>query len=226
MSGAPRVLAPRLLVIDAAQPRAGVFVIEGVHVAASRSAAEETGLADRLAMWVDECLNEAHLPAASLDAIGVIVGPGSFTGLRASIALARGIGLAAEIPVHGLSMSEAFGAAFPALRRPLWIAIAARRGRVFLERDGIAAAFDEDDIPHPAQPIALAGDRAGLVAATLAARGVDVMLTDARFCSGLAMATAVRNQIEAGAPLPAAVPLYVDPPAARLPASGLRPTPR
>jgi tRNA threonylcarbamoyladenosine biosynthesis protein TsaB len=215
----------RILAIDAAQRFASVSAIDGDRVCAQRSGAPERGLADILPVWAAECLAEAGWDAAALDAIAVTVGPGSFTGLRAAIALAQGIGLAAAVPVHGISMGEAFAAALPSLRRPLWVALTARRGRVFIERDGVAMAFDDADVPQPEVPVALAGDQAGAVAARLAARGADVMLTDARHCSGGAIAAALRLRVAAGLPVRAAMPLYVDPPEAKLPAAGLRPPP-
>jgi tRNA threonylcarbamoyl adenosine modification protein YeaZ len=215
----------RILAIDAAQRHASVtLVVDGVALAV-RASAPDTGLAEMLAVWVGECLGEGGVVPGALDAIGVTIGPGSFTGLRASIALAQGLGLAADVPVHGISMGEAFGAALPLLQRPLWVALTARRGRVFLERDGVATGFDDADLPQPAGPIALAGEQAGGVAARLAARGNDVMLTDARYCSGTAIAAALRRRVAAGLPMRPAMPLYVDPPEAKLPAGGLRPAP-
>lgn len=214
------------MAIDAAQARASVALVDGVAVVALRDGAPASGLAELLAVWVRDCLAEAGWDAGSLDAIAVTVGPGSFTGLRASIALAQGIGLAAGVTVHGIALGEAFGAALPMLGRPLWVALTARRGRVFLERDGVAAGFDEADLPIPDRPVALAGAQAGAVAARLAARGADVMLTDARYCSGAAMATALRLRVAAGLAVRPAMPLYVDPPEAKLPAGGLRPAPR
>ncbi len=215
-----------ILAIDAAQRRASVTLVDGARVRAARNGAPATGLADTLAVWVDECLHDAGVTAPALDAIAVTIGPGSFTGLRAAIALAQGIGLAANVPVHGITMSEAFSAALPALHRDLWIALSARRGRVFIERDGIAAGFDETDPPEPARPVALAGDRAGDIAARLASRGFDVQLTDARSCTGPAIAMALRHRIATGLPDRPAMPRYVDPPEAKRPAAGLRPAPR
>ena len=48
-----------------------------------------------------------------LDAVAAVVGPGGFTGIRAALALAEGIGLGAGIPVIGVTTGEALAAAVP-----------------------------------------------------------------------------------------------------------------
>ena len=166
------------------------------------------------------------MAAASLDLVAVTVGPGSFTGIRAGLALAHGIALAAGVPVVGVTVGEALADVAAVSRRAqLWVAIDSRRGRVFLERGGTVIALPLDALPMPEGKVALAGDAAIAVAARLAARDADVMLTDAR----LPMARHIAVVADAGSrgelpPLPAQ-PLYVDPPEARLPAGGLRPPP-
>jgi hypothetical protein len=76
------------------------------------------------------------------------------------------------------------------------------------------------------QPIAVAGNAAVEVAARLAARGADVMLTDARLPVGTHVAQVGALRHAGALPPLAAQPLYVDPPEARLPAGGLRAAPR
>ena len=100
-----------------------------------------------------------------------------------------------------------------------------RRGRIFLDRAGIIAPESLTALPRPPGPVALAGDAAAEVAARLAARGADVMLTDARLPDAIHVArVAARRLAGTLAPLEAQ-PLYVDPPEAKLPAAGLRPPP-
>jgi len=217
----PRVI----LTVDASGGRAAISIADGDALRSSCVMPSGAGIADNLAVMLEECLGRAKATAKSLDAVAVMIGPGSFTGIRASLALALGFSAAAGTPVHGMRLGDVFCACLPDLTRPLWVAVTARRGRVFLERDGIAAGFAEDHVPDPDGPIALAGERAIDIAATLAARGHDILLTDARYPEPLAIAAALRSQIEHGRPTARPMPLYVDPPEAKLPQAGLRPEP-
>jgi tRNA threonylcarbamoyl adenosine modification protein YeaZ len=180
------------------------------------------GLAQAIAPAIASLIEAAGLP----DLVAVIVGPGSFTGLRAGIAVAAGIGLGAGVEVVGVTVAEALAEALPFLGgRTLWTAIVARPGRVFIGRDDPLESFALDALPRAAGRIAVAGDAANEVASRLAGRGLDVMLTSARQPQPLQIASVGLRRHEGGlAPL-AAVPLYVDAPVARAPAGGLRPAP-
>ena len=82
-----------------------------------------------------------------------------------------------------------------------------------------------DALPPAAGPVAVAGDAAVAVAARLAARDTDVMLTDARLPTARHVAMVGARRLAGELPPLAAQPLYVDPPEARLPQGGLRPAP-
>ena len=77
---------------------------------------------------VDEMLRAAGLDAADLTGIVVGTGPGSFTGMRIGLSVARGLGLALDLPVAGVSTLDALAAgaenAYPV--------VDARRGEVFV----------------------------------------------------------------------------------------------
>jgi tRNA threonylcarbamoyl adenosine modification protein YeaZ len=168
---------------------------------------------------------ERVLSGRGFDAVAVTVGPGSFTGLRAAMSLAHGLA-AAGVPLVGVTVAEALAEQVVDLGgRSLWVAIDTRRGRVFLDRDGGLRAVELPDLPLPVGPVAVAGDAAIIVCATLAARGVDVRLTDARLPHARYVALAAQRRLDSGLALREVQPVYVDPPEAKLPAGGLRPAP-
>ena len=216
----------RILALDSALARCTAAVVVDRETRALRQTDVTQGHAALLPGMAHEVLRACDLAATSLDLVAVTVGPGSFTGIRAGLALAHGIALAAGAPLVGVTVGEALADSLPFLgERHLWVAIDSKRGRVFLERADLVAATRLDALPMPDAKVALAGDAAAAVAARLAARDADVMLTDARLPLARHVAVAAeRRFVGELRPLPAQ-PLYVDPPEARLPAGGLRPPP-
>lgn len=121
---------------------------------------------------VDELLREADLVAADLTGIVVGTGPGSFTGMRIGLSVARGLGLALGIRVAGVSTLDAL-AAGDARSFPV---IDARRGEVFVP--GPAAVRPEDLVPPPGT--LCVGSGARRYRDLLVARGADVPAEDSR----------------------------------------------
>jgi tRNA threonylcarbamoyladenosine biosynthesis protein TsaB len=87
----------------------------------------EQGHDARLAPIVERLMSEAGKAFADLGRIAVVVGPGSFTGVRVGVAFARGLSLSLDIPSVGVTSLEALdglpkeGAVLgllPAKRRP------------------------------------------------------------------------------------------------------------
>ena len=58
---------------------------------------------ERLLAVTDELLNDARIDLGSLDGIAFGRGPGSFTGLRVSVAVAQGLGAASGVPLLPVS---------------------------------------------------------------------------------------------------------------------------
>jgi len=120
---------------------------DGALIAAQRVALAH-GHAAALLPLVEATMAEAArggLAWGDLAAIAVTVGPGSFTGIRVGLAAARGLGLALDRPVLGVSSFEAiaWGLA-PAVRagRPLAVLIDSGRASRFLQ------CFDADLAPR------------------------------------------------------------------------------
>lgn len=216
----------RVLALDSALARCSAAVLQDATLLADRHEDLQRGQAARLPVLVQTVLAEAGLDPTSLDLIAVTVGPGSFTGIRAGLALAHGMGMALQRPVIGVSVGEALAAAWSgSADRPLWCAVDSRRGRVFLEHDGQVVSCPLDRLPAPPGPIAVAGDAAIALASRLAAAGHDVLLTDLRLPTPQGVARAAAQRAAGTLPPRPAQPLYVDPPEVRLPAGGLRPPP-
>ena len=88
------------------------------------------GQAEHLMPMLEEVLAAQGLKWADLDAIGVGTGPGNFTGIRISVAAARGLALGLGIPAVGVSNFEAaaFGHA-----RPVTVLIPAPRDQAYAQ---------------------------------------------------------------------------------------------
>ncbi|HVY17057.1 MAG TPA: tRNA (adenosine(37)-N6)-threonylcarbamoyltransferase complex dimerization subunit type 1 TsaB [Rhodopila sp.] len=205
-----------VLAMDCATAACSATVVAGPTVLATRREVMERGQTAALPRQVVECLAESGISVADLDLVAVTVGPGSFTGTRSAVALAQGMALAAGIEAIGVTVGEALAESLPHLgHRSLWVATPSRRGRVFLETGGETLSVAVTDLPLPDGPVAVAGAAALDVASRLAARGADVMLTDARYPIGRHIAAVARRRIAGQAPALPCEPLYVDPPEAR-----------
>ncbi|MGE4481100.1 tRNA (adenosine(37)-N6)-threonylcarbamoyltransferase complex dimerization subunit type 1 TsaB [Acidocella sp.] len=210
-----------LIALDASGSRAGLALLDGDGAVRGRwSAPLKPGLIETLPLLLQEATR-----GRTIAMVAVCTGPGSFTGLRTSIALAQGFAAGLGAMLWGVPAAAAYERGLPGLSRPLWVGIRARRGRLFLLREGRAEAFADMEVPPPRGPVAIAGEEAPFLAAMLAAKGADVMLTAARSIDAGWVGRAALAQQQAGQAPGAALPLYVDPPEAKLPAAGLRPAP-
>jgi len=132
----------RLLAIDTALEACSAAVLDTADggIIAQESHTMTRGHAEALMPLIQRVIRAARLEFSELDRIAVTVGPGSFTGLRVGIAAARGIGLAAEKPVVGLTTLSAYAAPFIAEddSQPVVVAIDARHAHVYLQVYGTA----------------------------------------------------------------------------------------
>ena len=218
----------RLLALDAALGRCSAAVLLDGAVAAERQREGARGEAALLPALAGEVLAAAGLRAGTLDAVAATVGPGSFTGLRAALALAEGLCAGSGARLLGVTVAEALAEAVTLPPgRALWVVLdSRRRDRIFLGVGDSMRALRPAELLRPSGPVALAGDAAPLAAAWLAARGADVKLTDVRLPRAADVARVAQRRLRGEIPPLAARPLYLDPPEARLPAESRRPPPR
>jgi len=123
----------KLLALDTTMAACSVAVIDTDHELplARNFVAMERGHAEALAPMVRQAMAEAGLGFTDLGRIAVTVGPGTFTGVRIGLAMARGLGLALGIPVTGIDTLTAIAAnALPAAS-PILIAADARKDETY-----------------------------------------------------------------------------------------------
>ena len=76
-------------------------------------------------------LEQCGLSVEEIDLIGISKGPGSFTGLRIAAATGKGLALARQIPVLGISTLEMLKENLSFMPEPIHVLLDARRGQVY-----------------------------------------------------------------------------------------------
>lgn len=204
----------KTLVFNGAGAGAGhtnlIALIDGENVVAQRLMAGR-GASEQFAPLVRDLLHEAGWAGAP-DLVAAVVGPGSFTGLRASLSLAAGLSAGWGCPVVGVTLGAAIRAT---LGRPDVTCVSvARRGRVFVDSPEGAVIAVQTDVLDASCWKAAAGDAVAEVS------GLSCEVLDCVAPTALGILHAARD----GRSRPL-MPLYVDPPEAKPPAAGLRPAP-
>jgi tRNA threonylcarbamoyladenosine biosynthesis protein TsaB len=130
-----------MLGITTATPRGGVALVENARIVGRVTYEGEMHHAERIFGALAELLADAGVDRQALGAVSCDVGPGSFTGIRAGLAVAKGIALGLGLPLLGVGSLEAMAAAAwaePALPEISEVVclLDARRGETFF------AAYD------------------------------------------------------------------------------------
>jgi tRNA threonylcarbamoyladenosine biosynthesis protein TsaB len=102
----------RVLAIDTSTEALSVALREG-QATSERSLETARGHAEQILSLIDAVLGEAGVCLSQLDGIAAGVGPGSFTGVRISVAVAQGLSYGAGVPVVPITSLEAL--AFPVI---------------------------------------------------------------------------------------------------------------
>ena len=99
-----------ILILDSVSHFCACALSDGKKILAQFSENIGKGHVEKLALQVKELCEENHVSLKDLEKILVNIGPGSFTGIRTSIAFARALALALKKSAFGISQLEAFAA--------------------------------------------------------------------------------------------------------------------
>lgn len=156
---------------------------------------EAVSRAVRVLADADQLLREGGVERSELTGIVVGTGPGSFTGLRLGLAAARGLALALEVPVAGVSTLDALAAGAPGAV-PV---VDAGRREVFTLREGEPVVCAPQELGGEL----LVGDGALRYRTVLEERGAEVPPDDderhlprARFHAALARDFGAADEVE------------------------------
>lgn len=97
---------PTILAFDTSAAHCAVALLLGGKIVARAYEDMPRGQAERLPGMVEKVVAEVGAIWEELDAIGVGVGPGNFTGIRIGVSYARGLALGLGIPAIGVTGFE------------------------------------------------------------------------------------------------------------------------
>ncbi len=125
---------PLILALDASTTVASVALFDGERVLS-----ETTWLAGRehstqLLEEVSRSLERLGRTPADITGIGVACGPGSFTGVRVAISVAKGLAAGLRLPVWGVGTLDVLAHAVEPTQASVWAVLDAGRGRLAVAR--------------------------------------------------------------------------------------------
>lgn len=119
-----------LLAIDTSTQAVGVALYDGVQIVSERIWLSQQFHTVELAPSVSATIDQAGISISDLKAVAVAIGPGSFTGLRIGLALAKGMALAGKLAIVGIPSLDILVASQPIDKKPLAAILQAGRGRI------------------------------------------------------------------------------------------------
>jgi tRNA threonylcarbamoyladenosine biosynthesis protein TsaB len=133
-----------LLAIDTSAERAGIAIWDGAALHESQWPADRrhtTGVMPR----IEALLSGVGRSAPGLCGVAVAQGPGTFTGLRVGMSLAKGFAISLGIPIFGIPTLNATALPWTLAGRTVVAVLPAGRGRLVWQR------ISPSD--HPAHPV-------------------------------------------------------------------------
>jgi len=106
----------KVLAIDTSSDRLMIGLAAGDRIFAEYNGVADRNHSERIVIAIDSVLREGDIDPSGLDALAVLTGPGSFTGLRVGIATALGLAQAWRKRIFAISNVE--------LARQVWGAVA------------------------------------------------------------------------------------------------------
>jgi tRNA threonylcarbamoyladenosine biosynthesis protein TsaB len=213
----------RILALDTAVAACSAAVWDDGQVRAEEQQDLAYGHAEILVPMLARVLARAGVSVGDMDRLACTIGPGHFTGLRAGLAAARGLALAAAKPLIGITTLDAVAAGVTEAElagRDLIVALDSKRAEAYVQR--FDAAKRARGAAAALTPAALAGElgAGNVLVAGDAAAAVAQALNDAGGAAEISSAPRLPQarlvaELAATRAIPSAppAPFYLHPPA-------------
>lgn len=121
----------KILGIDTSTMAANVAVLEDDKLICEYTVNTKKTHSQKLMPMIENMLNLSDIDVTEIDAIGICVGPGSFTGLRIGMATAKAMAHVNNIPIIGVNSLEVLGANMDLCNKKICSILDAQRNQVY-----------------------------------------------------------------------------------------------
>jgi len=125
--------APILLAIDTCTNRSSVALRDAHVLRAESSWESDRHHTAAVSAQIHKLMGSCGIAAAQIGAVAVAIGPGSFTGVRCGLAIAKGFASARNVPVIGVSAFDVIVMAQPNVNLPVLALVEIGRSRVAVQ---------------------------------------------------------------------------------------------
>ncbi len=119
-----------LLAVDTSTTQVGLALYNEDEVIAEMMWSSKQHHTTQLASALSDLMKRCDVTMDKIQALGVAIGPGSFTSLRVGLSLVKGIAFARNIPVIGIPTLDVIASAQPLDKKPLISVLQAGRTRL------------------------------------------------------------------------------------------------
>lgn len=149
-----------LLAVDTSTARLGLALYNGEQLLAESIWVSRARHTAELAPALNELFQRTGVAIGEIQALGVALGPGSFTSLRVGLAFVKGLALARNLPLVGVQTLDVVAASQPWSRLPFAAVLPAGRGRLCV---GWYKTIDKIKKPKGSPSVMTAGELSGVI---------------------------------------------------------------
>ena len=182
-----------LLAIDTSTAQIGMALYDGTSIPGELFWQSHAHHTEQLAPALAGLLERAGLTIVSIRALGVAIGPGSFTSLRVGLAFAKGLTLARHLPLMGIPTLDIVATGVPLADRKLAAVVQAGRSRLAVgwykptasgwKSEGPATTMTAEELEQKIRkPVIICGELTALDRHHLARKYVNVTIASPAQC--------------------------------------------